>query len=102
MLRRTATVAAMVVALLACVPLGYVLVLSAGGWSTVTNGAATSGIVRVTDCPSPVEPCRGTFGYDDPGGAVGAQPSDVYHAVPIANDVRRHATGTVVAVSIDG
>ena len=99
--RRVAAVVPMLIALLACVPLGYILVASAAGWSTVVDGAAASGAVRVTRCPSPIEPCRGTFGYADPGGAVGAQPSGVSYDVPIVNDLRRHAIGTVVAVSID-
>jgi hypothetical protein len=99
--RRFIVCTAMALALLACVPVAYSLVASLSGWSTVSAGAATSGTVRVTDCPSPVQPCRGTFGYADPGGAAGAQPSGVSYSVQIANDLRRHRAGTLVAVSLD-
>jgi hypothetical protein len=100
-MRRVIVSLLMVIALVGCVPIAYALTAGLIGWSTVADGGATSGTVQVTACPSPVQPCRGTFGYADPGGAVGAQPSDVSYSVPIANDLRRHRTGTVVAASLD-
>jgi hypothetical protein len=100
-MRRVIVSLLMVIELIGCVPIAYSLTAGLIGWSTVADGGATSGTVQVTACPSPIQPCRGTFGYADPGGAVGAQPSDVSYSVPIANDLRRHRTGTVVAASLD-
>jgi hypothetical protein len=94
----------MAVAVIACIPMAFVVLRTLGHLDTVSHGAATSGAVRVTSCGRqllvlPV--CRGDFVYSDPGGSVGAQPSGVRHGVVIGNDIRAHAEGSLVAASLD-
>src|SRR5262245_58418842 len=101
---RAAYVAALLVVIVLCIPAVPSLVASLSGWSTVTNGAATAGHVTVTGCRSTLygitASCHGTFGYADPGGAVGAQPSEPVPDVTIANDPRHHRIGDTVDVSL--
>jgi hypothetical protein len=102
--RRIAYAAALLAVVVLCIPAVPSLVASVSGLSTVTNGGATAGHVTVTGCRSTLlgitASCHGTFGYADPGGAVGAQPSEAVADVTIANDPRHHRAGDTVDVSL--
>ncbi len=99
--RNTVPVLLIVLALLACVPVVSALVASASAMGTVASGGKTAGVVTVTSCGRHwlvVPQCRGDFTYTHP---EGAQPASVVADVPLANDIRVHATGARVTASLD-
>lgn len=102
--RNAVPVLLIVLAVLACVPIVGAVVASAQGIRTVVDGGSTGGFVTVTSCGRRwlvLPQCHGDFTYENPGGAVGAQPPTGVIDVALANDVRWHHRGARVAASLD-
>jgi hypothetical protein len=92
---------AIVIAVLACIPTVPTVIGGATHWHTIRHGAA--GGVIVTECDPHMfgltDSCRGTFGYADPDGFPGGEPSILTSNVTIVNDPRFHRAREVIDVS---
>jgi hypothetical protein len=95
---------ATIVCLLVTLPLIPSMIAGFSDFGRVADGGRTMGYVRVEGCERGAFivnwTCHGTFGYADPGGAAGAQPSTTYPDIVIANGFRHYATGESVSVSL--
>lgn len=102
--KRVICFCAAVVCLLVLLPLVPSLIAGFSDVGRVYDAGSTTGFVSVEGCERGALivnwQCHGTFGYADPGGAVGAQPSTTYPDITIVNGYRHYAVGERVPVSL--